>query len=368
MGRPEGLCQYGETLLRRRRGLEPGTAYSYASFVPDLPERAAEASCRVVGEETVAVGEEQMSLHRIEYSSTLMPGLDMVQWVDDGFTEWLARASFGPGLEFEFRRVSEQEAVSGAGPAQVLPQMVVRPDQPIRNPRSLERLVLLLVPAEPSDELPQLPSGPQQEVESTVDGLRVTVRAAVPAPELSYELPCTLPEYAELLSANAWMELHDPLIEEMTREAVEARTDALATALRLEEFVGGVVTTESLGVGMASAAETARRQEGDCTEHAVLLAALARAAGIPSRVVVGIAYVADFAGSGPAFGYHMWVEVYVGTWLPLDSVFGSFDAAHVAFGRSDMNEAGVIPLSSELGAMFVKWEIRVVEATWGSDE
>jgi transglutaminase-like putative cysteine protease len=363
--RPEGLCQYGEILLRRRMGLEAETTYSYAVFVPDFPERDAEVSCRVVGEEMVEVGERQMSLHRIEQDSTLMPGLGAVQWVDDGFTDWVSRATLGPGMEFEFRRVSKQEAAGGAEPAQVLRQMAIRPDKPIPNPRSLQRLVLLFMPAEPDVEMPQLPSGPHQEAKSTDEGLRVTVRAAAPARELSYELPCTLPEYAGLLSPNAWMELDDPLIAAMAREVVGARTDALAVALRLEEFVGEVVTTESLGVGMASAAETARRREGDCTEHAVLLAALARAAGIPSRVAVGVAYVEDFPGVGPAFGYHMWVEAYVGTWLPLDPVFGGFDATHVTFSRSDMNEAGTLPLFSELGAMLVKWQIRVVEATWG---
>ena len=41
----------------------------------------------------------------------------------------------------------------------------------------------------------------------------------------------------------------------------------------------------------ATAAEVARSREGDCTEHAVLLAALARARGIPARVAMGLVYV-----------------------------------------------------------------------------
>ena len=58
----------------------------------------------------------------------------------------------------------------------------------------------------------------------------------------------------------------------------------------------------------ASAAEVVDTHEGDCTEHAVLLAALCRARGIPARVAIGLVYM-------PAtheFGYHMWTEVYIG--------------------------------------------------------
>ena len=70
---------------------------------------------------------------------------------------------------------------------------------------------------------------------------------------------------------------------------------------------------------MASAAEVAKSREGDCSEHAVLLAALARACGIPSHVAMGLVYV-DGAGG---FGYHMWTELYLsGTWVPFDATAG----------------------------------------------
>ena len=76
----------------------------------------------------------------------------------------------------------------------------------------------------------------------------------------------------------------------------------------------------------------AESREGDCTEHAVLLAALARACGIPARVAIGLVYV-DQAGG---FGYHMWTEMYLsGHWIPLDATLGQggIGAAHLKLTR-----------------------------------
>ena len=68
-----------------------------------------------------------------------------------------------------------------------------------------------------------------------------------------------------------------------------------------------------------TASDVARSHSGDCKAHAVYLAALARARGIPARVAVGLVYSDRLA----AFGYHMWTEVYIdGRWIPLDGTLG----------------------------------------------
>ena len=57
---------------------------------------------------------------------------------------------------------------------------------------------------------------------------------------------------------------------------------------------------------------------GDCTEHAVLVVALMRAAGIPARVVDGIVFASDRGGQGMA-GYHAWAEIWLGQWIGVDA-------------------------------------------------
>jgi transglutaminase-like putative cysteine protease len=76
---------------------------------------------------------------------------------------------------------------------------------------------------------------------------------------------------------------------------------------------------------MPSARAVLRARRGDCNEHAVLLTALARAAGVPARVVAGAVYLDD------GFYYHAWTEMWLGTWVSADAVFDQLpaDATHV---------------------------------------
>jgi transglutaminase-like putative cysteine protease len=111
----------------------------------------------------------------------------------------------------------------------------------------------------------------------------------------------------------------------------------------------------------ATAAEVARSREGDCTEHAVYLAALARARGIPARVAVGLVYIT----SAQAFGYHMWTEVWIdGRWIPVDATLGQggIGAGHLKL--ADSNLAGATAYGSFLPVVQVigRIQVAVIEA------
>jgi transglutaminase-like putative cysteine protease len=59
----------------------------------------------------------------------------------------------------------------------------------------------------------------------------------------------------------------------------------------------------------------------------VLLAALARAAGVPARVEAGVVYLRG------RFYYHAWNLLYVGRWVTADATFGQLpaDVTHLRF-------------------------------------
>ena len=104
----------------------------------------------------------------------------------------------------------------------------------------------------------------------------------------------------------------------------------------IETFVRGYISNKSLGVGYASALEVVHKPEGDCTEHAVLLAALGRSLGIATRVVDGLAYAPDFAGKDRVFVPHAWVQAWVGErWQSFDAALPGFDAGHIALSVGD---------------------------------
>jgi hypothetical protein len=101
-------------------------------------------------------------------------------------------------------------------------------------------------------------------------------------------------------------------IADSIRAATGAGGWELARAIAA--WVHDWITGKNFEQGFASALEVLDSRAGDCTEHSVLLTALLRAAGLPARPAVGLAY-ADGALVG-----HMWTEVYVDYWRTLDAL------------------------------------------------
>ena len=114
--------------------------------------------------------------------------------------------------------------------------------------------------------------------------------------------------------------------------------------------------TKNFQVGFAAANEVARNLTGDCSEHAVLLAAMCRASGIPARVVVGLVYVDRHQG----FGYHMWDEVYINQrWVAVDPTWNetTVDAGHIKLSESSLE--GVAPFEAFLPVLKVAGKLQI---------
>jgi transglutaminase-like putative cysteine protease len=113
--------------------------------------------------------------------------------------------------------------------------------------------------------------------------------------------------------------------------------------------------------GHYSALETMRRRAGDCTEAAVLLAALGRAAGIPTRVVNGLVYSRlRYHGVSNVFMPHSWTLAYVdGQWRSFDLALDTFDATHIALSVGD-GDARSVQAASQLASLLGWEEMREV--------
>ena len=127
-------------------------------------------------------------------------------------------------------------------------------------------------------------------------------------------------------------------------------------AYALRDLVHNHISSKHLSTAYATASETARTGSGDCTEHAVLLAAVVKARGIPARVCHGLVYVeqhgsaisgaADGSGSGYGarlegqFGWHMWSQALIdGAWLDMDATLHvPYSVGHVLVGTSSMSD------------------------------
>jgi hypothetical protein len=81
------------------------------------------------------------------------------------------------------------------------------------------------------------------------------------------------------------------------------------------------IGNKSYSRGFDLASQVAESGEGDCTEHAVLLAALARANGYSARVIIGVLLLDDTL----AFG-HAWTEIHNGSaWQIEDATMPAAD-------------------------------------------
>jgi transglutaminase/protease-like cytokinesis protein 3 len=122
----------------------------------------------------------------------------------------------------------------------------------------------------------------------------------------------------------------------------------------LEKHVHDNLITTDFSQVFASAADVARTGRGDCTEYAVLLAALCRARGIPARVAFGLVYVAPQQG----FLYHMWTEVWIkDRWIPIDATLGrgGIGADHLKLSDSNLKGASaytsLLPIANVVGRL-----------------
>lgn len=296
-------------------------------------------------------------------TTSYMPGVEMIEEFDLEGVPVRTQTEMA-GMRIDSVIADEKSALSEVeGGAEVMARSLIKPDRPIKEPRRVEKASMLLSVS--SGSMPTLPSAASQRVE-TIDPKtsRLVIDMGAPAPAPASDV--NNPQFAQ---STLMCKSDDSLIRELAAKAThDIGPDKAKRAEAIRRFVRSYLNRKSLDVGFASASDTARSRAGDCSEHAVLLAAMLRADGIPSRGVTGLVYVDEFLGETGIFGYHMWTQALLEvngtpTWVDLDAAIDdthAFDATHIAcslatFADSETIEAfqAIIPL---LGSLQIKVE------------
>ena len=128
------------------------------------------------------------------------------------------------------------------------------------------------------------------------------------------------------LRAEPFLEVDHPEIVALAQRLAGEDGNPRVVAQRINQWVHDSVRKD-IAVGIPSALHVLHTRRGDCNEHTQLFVALARAAGIPTRIATGLAYVDG------RFYYHAWPEVLLRGWVAVDPTFGQFpaDAGHLRF-------------------------------------
>ncbi|MEM1027338.1 MAG: transglutaminase-like domain-containing protein [Planctomycetota bacterium] len=325
-----------------------------------------ELTMRVRGREDVEVYGKVVPAIAWDATVSAMPGVTMREYVTDEGKSIKSTIALMPGMEITVLQADKALALSELTPAEMMAQTFVVPSRPIERPRELIRAKYQLKTKD-GRALPHIPEVATQEAAL---GGQVAIGFA--------EAQGQWPEVEAYLQASSILNHEDPAVrawlEPLQRVRLAGGQEAIAEFLRQE--VHRKVQTKDLSVGFATASDVARTLQGDCTEHAVLLAALLRGAGIPSRCVSGLVYADQFAGHEGIFGYHMWTQAWIdddgegpapGRWMDFDATLPGdtrFDATHIALSVSDMNGgvagndmAALLPLMGNL-------EIEVIETVY----
>jgi len=151
--------------------------------------------------------------------------------------------------------------------------------------------------------------------ESEKDGKHRVVLSVRPIQrvEPTRKFPIEGSEFAPYLAETRFIKPSDESIRAKAREWTEGHETALEAVRALSEAIaeylrGGTLIAETL-----SGPEVLQCKQGKCSEHATLLASLARSLGIPTRIVLGLRM------AGGQWVGHMWNEVYVGRWITVDT-------------------------------------------------
>ena len=325
---PQGaLLPEGLRLVSLRQGLAPGTEYKVTAFQPSSLD-AAEIQTRIGASEPIDLPAGRKTLSEIDQTISFSgTPVKSRLWVD---AEQTVHKLTMPVIGVELVLLACDRACATA-PNQgtdifdrtlmVAPRALTRAE--------FDRGMRYVLAAADSGAPIKLPETGEQRAAISGDTLVVDI---TPSPRAGGESGPSALDYAP----NDWLQSKAPEVEALAHKGAAGAQGAGEQMRRLESFVRGYITNKTLGVGYASALEVVHKPEGDCTEHAVLLAALGRSLGIATRVVDGLAYAPGFAGRQRVFVPHAWVQAWVnGRWQSFDAALPGFDAGHIALSVGD---------------------------------
>lgn len=349
----------GLRLLELKKGVEEGTQYSVKIFSPSVMQ-AVDHHIHIGSKQNVDLLGRVVELSEVK-TTTLMPGagnIVITSYVDENLS---MQKSVMPiaGMKVEMLACPKEFALGRNDVLDVIDKMFMASPEPLTNLDEIESITYYIT-SKNSDVDLVIPTDDNQHVRQLGNGrVIVKVKPVAPHPEATFPYEGSEAAILEATKPTRYLQSQHKKVVDLARRAVGDTQDAAEAAMRIEGFVSEYVENRSLSVGYASAAEVATSRQGDCSEFAVLTAAMCRAVGIPARVVVGVAYVDEFAGR-QGFGGHAWTQAYVGDqWIGLDASFrgggrGGYDAGHIALATGNGNPEDFFNMAAIMGQFKVE--------------
>ncbi len=308
----------------RKKNLKTGSSINIPYFDP-ITQSSSTARISVGAKEKVTVLDHEVQAIRVDISYL---GIDAILWLDDDYR--LVKQTT-PAMAMDMIPMTKDRAMAEIEPANafdLLSFFAVKIDPPLPDPVRLRTLTI------------ELHDIDIDGLEISGDYQRLVNRDP---PTLEFSLPVldhlpdkTIPidEFHEHLEPTLYAQSNDPQIINEARKIVGSETNARRAVALLTQAVYKMIRQNPVA-SVPSAIDVLRTREGDCNEHSILFAALARAVGIPTKIYVGLVNL-----DGHSYYYHAWCAVWLGKWVPVDPTFNRFpsDIGHLKITEGELSE------------------------------
>ncbi len=326
----------------REGSLEMGETKEFEVFQPELGQK------KIVSVEYVKDSEASNNEFRREVIIRLsMPGIPAIESNVLCRRDWSIESVSTPLLKLALRSATEAEALEPIGEIEFdfATDTMVR----VTGLKNVEgaKSITYRIAVEGVNPKEIFHEAATQKIQ-TVDGH--TINLTVTAISL-HDLPMIDGQPAKVeksfLLPSQYLESDAPLMKFLVGKSGGRTGKTTDVVARMEKYVRNYVVDKNFSTAMATAAEVAKSKSGDCTEHAVLLAAMLRSANIPSRVAIGFVY----SPQHQAFVGHMWTEAWISeVWVPLDATLGKggTSCGHITISTSSLADEGTTPAAEFL--------------------
>ncbi len=307
------MISAGMTQFFKSCTLKIGESFTFPIFDP-VTMTTNPAIIKVAAKEVIKLDGKSYKAFRLEMSFL---GSTLVFWLDEKGASLKEKGFMG----FTLVRSTPAKAKLGLDRSETTDfyeLSAIKVAKELKNPRELSYLKVRL------DQVP--PSLPIDDSRQSLIGRILAVNKERPPFKASYTIPYRGSDNRLLyyLRPEMLIQSEDKEIIALAEKIVEDIKDPFMAANMILGWVFENLEKMPV-VSIPDAKEILRIKKGDCNEHATILTALLRAAGIPCKVVVGLVY------QDGRFYYHAWNEAYINKWVSMDSTLRQMpvDATHI---------------------------------------
>ena len=336
-----------------QKGLKIGDKRNFHIFSLDLL-KPVKTEIEVEAQDTLTYQSEEKQVYVLRQTMDMIGGITMKVWLDSNGVSYRTQTPM-MGLSMVTTKTDREVALGDTEEIDIILKTRILPSgkHPMRNARNFKADVKLTSGSIADTIMSN--SRQKLEVNSEQAG-RLSIHIPTVAAEDCPDLPIRDAE-GKFLGASAYIQTDAPAIRAKTEEILDGEVNSWRAAEKLCQWVYTAITEKKMSGGFGSSLTALESLSGDCTEHTVLFIALARAAGIPTRICSGIAFAQG------AFYYHLWVEVYVGRWIQMDPTWGQTiaDANHIQLDGSTLESDHLREFAEGVFRTLNQLEIAIVE-------